>query len=227
MIWANMQFSTMKDKDANEYYARMLTYIVYLATLFALPIAILVEDLLRIFSPLRYWEAAMVVPWLAVAAVLDAANPVLNVGINLKRKSLINPIIVISSALFNIGLNFLLIPDFGMMGATIATVLSYVFICAVKYFISHHFYPIQYQWKRILQIIIVGIALFMLSQTINIDRPILSFAARLPLTIMLPFILIPLGFYDAQEWAKIMELIKRIKAFFTAIIITKSSDVGN
>ncbi|MEW6729734.1 MAG: oligosaccharide flippase family protein [Acidobacteriota bacterium] len=213
MIWANMQFATMKDHDANEYYARMLTYMVYLASFFALPVAVLAEDTLHIFATLRYWEAATVVPWLALAAVLDAANPVFNVGVSLKRKSYINPIIVVVSALINIGLNFLLIPSFGMMGAAVATVISYIMMCAIRFFIAQHLLPISYEWGRILKIVLVCLALFMITRVIIIERPIISFCTRLPFALMMPFALVPLGFYDEKERAKARELFRRVKDY--------------
>lgn len=222
-IWANMQFSTMKDSDANEYYARMLTYITYVATALALPIAILVEDVLRICAPLKYWDAATVVPWLAAAAVLDAANPVLNVGISIKRRTFINPIIVISSALINIGLNFLLIPAFGIMGAAVATLISYVVMCAIRYFVSGAIMPINYEWRRILIIAVTAFTLFMLSRAIDIERPIISFCARLPFAALFPFVLFLIGFYDEKELAKLRELKARARSFTAKVQSTSVS----
>jgi O-antigen/teichoic acid export membrane protein len=209
MIWPNMQFSTMKDRDANEYYARMLTYMVLLAAIFALPLAILVEDLLHIIASPKYWETAAVVPWLALASVLDITNPVLSVGVSLKRKSFLSPIIVITSALINIGLNFLLIPTYGMKGAAIATVLSYIAMCVIRYQISNRLVPVTYEWGRLFKIGAVGLMLFMLSRLIDIESPIASFCARLPFAVLLPFILIPMGFFDAQEKRKFSELMEK------------------
>jgi len=211
MIWVNMQFSTMKDRHANEYFARMLTYVVYVSALLALPLAILVQDVLRIFAPLKYWESATIVPLLAVAAMLDAATTVVNVGISIKRKTFVNPLIVAGSALINFLLNLILTPRFGMMGATIAIVISYLAIFILRYRISNNLLPINYEWGRILKIVIVCFALFMLSRAVAIERPIYSFFARLPFCLLLPFILVPLKFYDQREWTKGGELLKRLK----------------
>lgn len=210
MIWANMQFATMKDEDANEYYSRMLTYVFFVAMCFAMPLAILVEDTLRIFAPLKYWEAATVVPWLAFAAVLDAINPVLNVGISIKRKSMINPFIVISSSSINVGLNFLLIPRFGMMGAAVATVISYVSMNAIRYFITTHLMPIRYEWRRVLHILLVCAVLYTVSRYVQIERPIYSFLVRMPLAFAFPLVLAVTGFYDCKEQARLKALFERL-----------------
>jgi O-antigen/teichoic acid export membrane protein len=211
MIWVNMQFSSMKDRDATEYFARMLTYVVYVAALLALPLAILVEDVLRIFAPLKYWESATIVPLLAVAAMLDAATTVVNVGISIKRKTFVNPLIVAGSALINILLNFLLTPRFGMMGATVAIVASYLAVFILRYRISNSLLPIHYEWGRIFKIAIVCLVLFTMSRAIVIERPIYSFFARLPFCLLLPLILVPFKFYDQREWTKAGELLRRVK----------------
>lgn len=208
MIWPNMQVSVMKDEDAKEYYARMLTYVVYASTLLALPLSILVEDVLRIFATAKYWDTAKVVPWLALAAVLDIANPTLGVGIGLKRKSFISPILMTISAGVNVILNFILIPSMGMLGAAIATLFSYIVICGLRYYVSDKLMHIDYEWNRILKILGVATILFLLSQIIIIERPIISFIARSPFAVMLPFILIPLKFYDEKEKLKMKELLQ-------------------
>lgn len=213
MIWPNMQFSAMKDADAREYYARMLTYIVLAASILALPLAICVEDILRIFASEKYLETASVVPWLALAAVLDTANPVLSLGVSLKRKSYLSPLIVITSALINIGLNFLLIPKWGMLGAAIATVLSYIAMCIIRYRISELLVHIDYEWGRLIKIFVVGLLLFFLSKLIIIGNPIISFFVHLPIGLALPFVLLILGFYDQQERNKAQQFWKRARAF--------------
>lgn len=210
MIWPNMQFSTMQDKDAKEYYARMLTYVTFASTMLALPLAILIEDVLRIFASPKYGETATIVPWLAASAVLDIANPVLSVGVSLKRKSYLSPVIVVSSALINIGLNFLLIPSMGMKGAAIATFLSYIAMCIIRYQISNRLMPVEYEWGRLAKITVVSLLLYGLSRGIVIAHPIVSFMARLPLTLILPIILIPLGFYDTKEQQQVKLLIKEL-----------------
>ncbi|MBL8151205.1 MAG: oligosaccharide flippase family protein [Blastocatellia bacterium] len=215
MIWANMQFSTMKDKDAEEYYSRMLTYVLLAASILAMPVVVLVEDVLRIFAPMKYWETATVVPWLVFGAVLDAVIPTLNVGINIKRKNLTNPLIVIMSALVNVGLNFLLIPHYSMLGAAIATAASYVFMAFLRYYISNYYMPIRYEWRRVLKIVFVSFLLFGLSRYVVIERPIYSFLAKFPFAIALPFTLYLIGFYDSKELAKASELIKKLPLYLS------------
>ncbi len=218
MIWSNMQVSVMKDPDAKEYYARMLTYVVYGSTFLALSLSILVEDVLRIFATAKYWETAAIVPLLALSAVFDVANPTLGVGISILRKSYLSPIIVAVAAISNVLLNFLLIPRMGMKGAALATLLSYIIITCLRYFVSNRLMHIDYEWGRLLKIAALAIMLFFLSKLIVIERPIISFAAKFPLAIILPFLLIPFNFYDEKEKSKIKQIIDQAKQLMQAYL---------
>lgn len=211
MIWANMQVSVMNDKDAKEYYARMLTYVVYGSSFLALGLAVLVEDVLRIFATAKYWDAATIVPYLALAAILDVANPTLGIGISLLRKSYLSPIIVAIAALSNIILNFFLIPSMGMKGAAIATLISYIIISILRYAISDKLLHVDYEWGRVAKIFILITIIFISSQLIIIERPIISFLVKLPLTLILPFLLIFVNFYDQKEKTKIKEIFNQLK----------------
>lgn len=211
MIWANMQVSVMNDKDAKEYYARMLTYVVYGSSFLALGLSILVEDVLRIFATAKYWEAATIVPLLALAAIFDVANPTLGIGISLLRKSYLSPIIITIAALSNIILNIFLIPSMGMRGAAIATVVSYIVVSCLRYFISDKLLHIDYEWKRVGKIFVFVLIIFLCSKLIVIERPIISFLIKTPLTLILPFLLILVNFYDEKEKLKIKEIFNSIK----------------
>ncbi len=53
----------------------------------------------------------------------------------------------------NIIFNFLLIPRWGMMGAAWATVIAYVCMCTASYIVDEYYFPIRYEWGRILRIV--------------------------------------------------------------------------
>ena len=68
------------------------------------------------------------------------------------------PYIVVAAGATNIGLNFLLIPPFGMMGAAFSTLLGYVVAVAITYAFSQHYYRIQYQARRIGKVLAILVA---------------------------------------------------------------------
>jgi O-antigen/teichoic acid export membrane protein len=64
--------------------------------------------------------------------------------------------LTVLAAGINIGLNFALIPPFGIVGAAVATAVGYGFLAIAYYLLSQHVYPTPYEPKKAL--LIVGAA---------------------------------------------------------------------
>src|SRR5262249_51154 len=75
-VWTVMRFSVMNEEGADEYYSRVLTYILFVSMFFALCVSAVAGDGLTLFSLRGYWRAANIIPLLGVAAVLDCASRV-------------------------------------------------------------------------------------------------------------------------------------------------------
>jgi O-antigen/teichoic acid export membrane protein len=211
LVWPAMRFQVMKDDDAREYYARVLTYLTFLALFFGLGIAALAPDVIRIFSGRgwlggEYLGAMHIVPVLVLFYVLQATNKGINVGLMIERKAHWNVVIVLTTAAVNFGLNILLIPAYGVMGAAWATVLAYLFFNWFRWYMSNRFYPIPYEWGRIVKLVAVAFALYGATQLVAFANPYLSFAGRFALAATYPFALAVLGFYDARERVRFAQL---------------------
>ena len=70
--------------------------------------------------------------------------------------------ITAAAAALNIGLNFWLIPRYGIMASAWATVLGYALMALLGASISERLYPIPIRWSRILGAFVAGIIFFVL-----------------------------------------------------------------
>jgi len=229
-VWTVMRFSVMNEDGAVEYYSRVLTYILFVSMFFALCVSSVAGDGLTLFSLKGYWPAATIIPLLGLAAVLDSASRVLNVGITLKKRTIYAPIVIIIALGFNIGLNFLLIPRYGIMGATIATLVSYVVFCSARYWASNLFFKVRYEWGRVFTILTVGsaiIGLFYLNDWLRGDFPgearlLISLAIKATLALSFPLLLFWLRFFDARELSRIAEIWQKVTANFRRSRLTEA-----
>jgi O-antigen/teichoic acid export membrane protein len=223
-VWTVMRFSVMNEEGANEYYSRVLTYILFVSMFFALCVSAVAGDGLTLFSLIGYWKAAAIIPLLGLAAVLDCASRVLNVGITLKKRTIFAPIVIIAALAVNVSLNFWLIPRYGIMGATVSTLASYVVFCGLRYWASNLFFKVRYEWKRVFTILGLGsaiIGLFYLTDSLRGDAPgdtrlILSLAIKVSLALTFPLTLFTLRFFDERElhrigeaWHKLSAMVRR------------------
>ncbi|MBI4750405.1 MAG: oligosaccharide flippase family protein [Acidobacteria bacterium] len=221
-VWPSMQVSVMKDPDAPEYYARILTYVLYIASVLALGAACVTGDIFRYFG--SYVESASVVPMLAMAAVLDAASQVLSVGINIKRKTFVNPMIYISAALVNILLNLYFIPHHGMRGAAFTTVVGFVVLCFLRGYVSHAYLPVPYEWKRLIHLFLISIGLYWASTFIVTGRTVVDFMLHTLVALSLPLCLWLTGFHDEKEERKLREYWARFRHQPEAVDSERSSE---
>lgn len=211
-VWSVMRFSVMKDKDAEEYYSRVLTYIVLVSMFLALGISAVAGDGL-ILKGGGYSDASRIIPMLALGAVFDSGSRVLNVGITSKGKTLYSPFVTGAALAINIALNFLLIPKYGTVGATISTMLSLIAFCAVRFAVSNLFIKVEYDWVRVFNSIAIGGLIMLAFYAVDGLRGpapspavlYLSIAVKTLLALSFPAVLYLVGFYDARERKKLAE----------------------
>lgn len=219
-VWTVMRFSVMNEPGAVEYYSRVLTYILFVSMFVALCVSAVAGDGLTLFSLKGYWAAATIIPLLGMAAVLDCASRVLNVGITLRKRTIFAPIVIMMALAVNILLNFVLIPRYGIMGATVATLLSYLVFCGLRYWASNLFFKVRYEWARVFTIVAVGSAVvgaFYLIDSLRGESPgegrvLVSLAIKVSLALAFPLLLFALRFFDERELRRIAEIWVKLTA---------------
>ncbi len=213
-VWTVMRFSVMNEEGAEEYYSRVLTYIVFVSMFLALGVSAVAGDGLLLFALRSYWSAAAIIPLLAMAAVLDCASRVLNIGTTLKKRTIFAPVVIFAALILNVGLNFILIPRYGSMGATVSTLISYVVFCALRFWSSNLFVKIRYEWGRVFTVVTLGatiVAFFYAIDSLRGASPgtrrlLVTMAIKVALALTFPLLLFVLGFFDERERRKMAHM---------------------
>ena len=223
-VWTVMRFSVMNEEGAEEYYSRVLTYVLLVSMFLALCVSAVAGDGLTLYSLKSYWSAASIIPLLALAAVLDCASRVLNVGITLHKRTIFAPIVISVALAVNIGLNFWLIPRYGSMGATISTLVSYVVFCSLRYWASNLFFKVHYEWRRVFMVLVIGALLTaafyftdsLRGESASRSRVFVSMAIKVSLALSFPLLLLVSRFFHDGElrrtsefWREIVGSLKR------------------
>jgi O-antigen/teichoic acid export membrane protein len=205
-VWPAMRFQVMRDEDADEYYARVLTYLTFLSCYFGLGVSVLMPQLLVMAFREEYWGAAPVIPLFALYYLLVATGKGVNVGLMTERKAYWNVVIVTSAAAVNLALNFLLVPPFGIVGAAWATVVAYVFMNWFRWYMSTKYHPVAYEWSRLAKLLGLAIVMYFAIVILPIGNLYVSFAIRFLIAATYPFLLFLIGFFDERERARLHEL---------------------
>ncbi len=115
----------------------------------------LAQEVLFILVPPVYYAAYTAIPFLATGFVFFTSAHVSVVAIMIKNKTVYIMIACWVIAVLNIGLNYLLIPRFGIAGAGAATGISYMLFAGSYALISRRLWPVGYPGKLIALLLIV------------------------------------------------------------------------
>lgn len=154
-------FKVSKDKDSGETYALVMKYFVitglclFLVT--ALNIDIFKVILLRNTD---YWEGLAVVPIVLLGNFFLGVYYNLSVWYKVKDLTRYAAVMALFGALVTIVLNWLLVPEFGYMGAAWATLACYTSMMVISWFWGRKLYPVPYQAGIMIFWTFLALALF-------------------------------------------------------------------
>ncbi len=160
-------FLNMKEEENNkEIFSRVFTYFCYGGLIAFLTFSLLSDDIVKIniagYSLLNqsYWPGLVIIPYILLAYLFSGLYLNLTVASFFQNKI---KYLIISSAvgcISNIVLNLILIPKYSMLGAAIATMVSYLIMFVVLYIFSQKIYRIQYEWGSITKAVIITAAIY-------------------------------------------------------------------
>jgi O-antigen/teichoic acid export membrane protein len=194
LAWPAFAYSIEEEREAKRTYAFVLTYLVALTTWVATGLALLSPWVVDWIAAPAFAESSRVVGPLAFSTVAFAAYIVVAIGVGRAKRTQFNWVVTGAAALVNVALNLLLIPSYGMMGAAIATVAAYSTMFVGMVWWSQKIYPVPYQWRRVVTAVAAGLALVAAGKLTDG-----GLALALPLALVYPLVLLPLGFYLPAE----------------------------
>lgn len=193
--WLALAYSIADDSEARRTYAYVLTYVVYITSWAALGLTLLAPWVVSLLtSDPRFDRASDAVGPLAFSAVGYAAFTVLSIGSGRSRKTQGNWLVTGVGAALNVALCLLLVPRYGMMGAAVATLVAYSALALGMFVYAQRVYPVTYQLRRVLTIVVVSAALA--ATGVALEPPL---ALAIAIAALFPLLLVPLRFYSPGE----------------------------
>jgi O-antigen/teichoic acid export membrane protein len=156
----------------------------------------------RLLATPRFHRAEEVVPLLVFGGTAFIAFNVMSIGIGRAKQTQFNWVVTGTAAVVNVGLNFVLIPPYGMIGAAISTLVAYLVMFFGMTIRAQQVFPVPYQWKRIALAAGAAVGLTVLGK--SLDVPL---AGAVLLSAVYPLILLPLGFYLPVELRRLRGLV--------------------
>jgi len=189
-------------------YSKLMTYLTFVLVWAGLALSVFSREIIRLFAlnP-TYWDAYKVVPIIILSYVFFGMRWVASLGMFLTRNTKQVAISTTLASLLNIGLNFWLIPIFGMMAAAYSTLISFILLHFITNYFSNKYYKIQFENSKLVILISLGVLLYIISLLFN-DSPLtIKYIFKLFIAVAFPVLLFVFKFYDFIE-------LERLKGFY-------------
>jgi len=198
-IWHSYLFEIEKQANAREVYARVATYFVLALTAVALGIAMLSREIVVVMAAPAFAAAHTVIPVLVVAMIFFCVDNVFQVGLLIKGQSNRLSGARWIAAVANLGLNWLLIPRYGMMGAAIATLLSFMCSAVLILRTAQRTYPVPFEYGRYVHIALAAAATYTVVLIMPAAPLWLAIVTKAATWVLFPLLLFVTGFMRPEE----------------------------
>ncbi len=162
MAWSPLMLKWYKEKNAKELYANVYKYFSVAGFFLALIISLYSKEIIQIMTTPAYYTAYRIVPFIVLSHLFHGFYMIFAAGCTFARKTFYFPIATGVAALMNTVLNILLIPYYQMMGAAVATVISYLTMTVLMYIFSERYYHIPFNFINTIKIGFVATMLSLL-----------------------------------------------------------------
>jgi O-antigen/teichoic acid export membrane protein len=147
--WAPFYYSAARERGAAALFATVTTYAVAALGLLTAGLSAVARDLLDVMTRGMFVQAAPIVAWTAVGVFLQGVYLLTSIGLNITKQTGYYPASTIAAAAANVGLNYALIPRYGMIGAAWANAAAYAVQAGLAFMFSQRVYPVRYEYGRL------------------------------------------------------------------------------
>jgi O-antigen/teichoic acid export membrane protein len=205
-----MMLKRIGSPDIKRFYTKVLLYSSYVLMFAIIGISLFSFEIIKVIAKSnQYWEAVVIIPFLALSVVFVNMKDVTVYGLHVVKKTRIIGIIVVFSTLLGLGLNFLLIPLWDITGAAIATLLTQFIFFLVCYYYSQKAFFVPYEVRKIFVLVLTGAILSFSCLFLNKLGLFQRLILKSLFLFSFPFILYLFRFYEPIELQSIRGFISK------------------
>ncbi len=208
--WSAQMFAIAKEDNAPRRYARILTYYAASIGFLGLAVSVVARDVIIIMADPSYHEAYIVVPIIVLSAMAFGGVNMTNVALNIKGRTELNAPIIVAVAIGNLGLNYLMIPPYGMMGAAWATLISYVALLVIEVLVNQRIWHLPFEYRRMFKIILAWGGVYAASLWIDTGNAWLNLVFKGIVLLVFPLVLYAFRFFEPSELASAYQMLTRL-----------------
>jgi O-antigen/teichoic acid export membrane protein len=193
MAYVPFLFQIAKAPDARERYSRAFTYFSSVLILATLLLCLGLDEIYELTVDPKFQASKSIVPVVAFSYVFFGIHTVSIVGIYLKERTSLMPLICGASAVCNVGANILLVPRYGMHAAAWTTFASFTLMAALTWYFSDRLYHVPYRLGSFAAALVLAAAAVWASTRLPHGSIILAISLKLLLFAAIAFVFVRFG----------------------------------
>ena len=199
LAWPPLAYSIRDDGEARRFYATVVTLFVAGCAFVVTGMWLLSRWIVRALAAPKFFDSYEVIGLIATGVTLYALYMVLVVILGRTGRTEFNFPATGAALAANIGLNLILVPALGIVGAGIALVASYMVVLALMYGFTQRLFPVPYEWGRLARIVAISAALVAIGELLLPTEGFAGLALRTALWFAYPLALLATGFFSREE----------------------------
>ncbi len=194
LAWPAVSFSISHREGHRETYSRTVTWLTAAMAAAIAGLTLLSRVALPALVGDAYRAAYQVVPLVALAYAFNGLHYAFSPGVHLASRTRWFPPLALAAAGLNLGLNFLLIPPLGRMGAAWATAIAFAGFALGTAVLGQRFYPVPYEYGKLARIAAALVLVLWLGTRVPPDGTPFAFAWHVALGVCgVPALLLATG----------------------------------
>jgi O-antigen/teichoic acid export membrane protein len=220
MAWPQWHYAKLNEPERHKrMVSRSSTYFMAFNGILLTLVGFYLPLVIHVLLNRNFWSVGPTTFVLTLSVALYNLYFIFWIGANVAKKNRLIPVITLVASGVNVGLNFLLVPQYGMWAAAWSTVIGFGILAVLVYFISNKWYPIPYEWRRLITILVATVLTLGAGWTIgwvagvNVNDSLVSLIlgslAMTPALIVFPLVLWAGRFFTPGETQKLRGLARR------------------
>src|SRR5947209_3995889 len=160
--WWALIYHIMKREEAKHIFKLIFRGFSFVLLFATLSLSLFGRSVFDLLFPASYHADSSIIPIIALSTLFSGIFIVVNLGVSSRGAAVtwMTSLFFIVSALMNVGLNIILIPAYGMMGAALATLVAYIALALMAYLFTQRIYPVPFEVSLFLVALGIGTVLY-------------------------------------------------------------------
>jgi len=210
LVWAPLRMEYRKSTDNALFIKKITSYYTLGSAAFIIICMVWGNDLLSVLFPQQeYMVSLQIYPIIMLGYLFYGWADIFNFGIYVSNKFYYQSIVPIAGAVLNCGLNFILLPVFGVAISAYIFMITFIVAALLLLIISNKYYKLTMEWGRLGFTVFLCLLIFVLLNIIDIQL-VHNILGKIILTIV-AFSTIWIFMIDKNEKSHVVAYLKSVR----------------